>query len=127
MIKWNGCLPLGSIVLLNGSDKRMQIIGQLQADARTHDLYDYVAVPFPEGYVDDETLAMFQHEDIRLICAVGHLDDGTWDFLKARQQLREDLHTGRVTVEELLARRQPVKTEKEAEEAPADGGERSDQ
>ena len=44
MVKWNGLLPLGSIVLLNGSDKRMQIIGQVQADAVTHKVYDYAAV-----------------------------------------------------------------------------------
>ena len=53
MVKWNGLLPLGSIVLLNGSDKRMQIVGQLQADAVSHEVYDYAAVPFPEGYIDE--------------------------------------------------------------------------
>ena len=105
MVKWNGFLPLGSIVLLNGSDKRMQIIGQIQADATTHEVYDYAAVPFPEGYIDENELAMFQHEDIRLINAIGHLDDSEWEMLAHMKQLRGDLREGRVTVEELLERR----------------------
>ena len=100
MIKWNALLPLGSIVLLNGSDKRMQIIGQVQADAVTHKVYDYAAVPFPEGYIDENELAMFQHEDIRLINAIGHLDDGEWEALAHLKELRDDLREGRVTVEE---------------------------
>ena len=45
MVKWNGLLPLGSIVLLEGSDKRMQIVGQIQADPKTLQFYDYAAVP----------------------------------------------------------------------------------
>ena len=105
MVKWNGLLPLGSIVLLNGSDKRMQIVGQVQADAVTHKVYDYAAVPFPEGYIDENTLAMFQHEDIRLINAIGHLDDGEWAMIAHKNKLREDLKEGRVTAEELIARR----------------------
>lgn len=108
MVKWNGLLPLGSIVLLNGSDKRMQIVGQLQADAVSHEVYDYAAVPFPEGYIDENELAMFQHEDIRLINAIGHLDDGEWETLAHLKKLREDLREGRVTVEELLKRRSPA-------------------
>lgn len=105
MVKWNGFLPMGSVVLLNGSDKRMQIVGQIQADASTLEVYDYCAVPFPEGYIDENQLAMFQHEEIRLICAVGHLDDGVWAFLEDRRELREKLRDGTVTIEELVAQR----------------------
>ena len=105
MVKWNGFLPLGSVVLLNGSDKRMQIVGQIQADAATLEVYDYAAIPFPEGYIDENQLAMFQHEEIRLICAVGHLDDGVWAFLEDRRKLREKLRDGSVTIEELVAQR----------------------
>lgn len=105
MVKWNGLLPLGSIVLLNGSDKRMQIVGQVQADAVTHVVYDYAAVPFPEGYIDENELAMFMHEDIRLINAIGHLDDGVWETLAQKKKLLEDLREGRVTVDQFLEKR----------------------
>ena len=79
-----------------------------QADAVSHEVYDYAAVPFPEGYIDENELAMFQHEDIRLINAIGHLDDGEWETLAHLKKLREDLREGRVTVEELLSRRSPA-------------------
>ena len=102
MVKWNGLLPLGSIVLLNGSDKRMQIIGQVQADAVTHKVYDYAAVPFPEGYIDENELAMFQHEDIDRIYAVGHLDEGTYSFLDHAEQRLRDLREGKMTFEEAM-------------------------
>ena len=107
MVKWNGLLPLGSIVLLNGSDKRMQIVGQLQADAVSHEVYDYAAVPFPEGYIDENELAMFQHEDIRLINAIGHLDEESRAFQQEAVKENMKLRTGVMTVDELLGTGRP--------------------
>ena len=105
MVKWNGLLPLGSIVLLEGSDKRMQIVGQIQADPKTLQFYDYAAVPYPEGFIDEDNLAKFRHEDIRIICSVGHLDENTWNTLKRLEKLRDDLREGRTSVKAILERR----------------------
>lgn len=105
MIKWNGLLPLGSVVFLIGSDRKFQIIGQVQADAANMTIYDYAAIPFPEGYIDEDHLVMFQQEDIDRICAIGHLDDNTWEALAFLKQRLADLREGRITPEEILEKR----------------------
>ncbi len=105
MIKWNELLPLGSVVFLNGSDRMFQIIGQVQADAGSMDVYDYAAVPFPEGYLDEDHLVMFQHEDIDRICAIGHLDENTWKMLAEMKKRLTDLREGRITPQEIIERR----------------------
>lgn len=105
MVKWNGLLPMSSIVMLEGSDQTFMIIGQVQADPKTLKVYDYVAVPFPEGYQDENYLFKFQHEDIRIIGPIGHLDDGVWEALAYLENLRDDLRSGRITVQQILDER----------------------
>ena len=100
MVQWMGVIPLGSVVLLKGAYKRLQIIGQTQANRDTKELFDYVAVPFPEGYVDADHVVMFQHEDVDKIYAIGHLDDGAYSFMAHAEQRMKDLREGRITIEE---------------------------
>ena len=102
MTQWSGILPPGSVVMLKGAFRRLQIIGLVQANAETHKLYDYCAVPFPEGYMGTDQVIMFQHEDIEQIYAVGHLDEGTYLFLDHAEQRLRDLREGRMTFEEAL-------------------------
>ena len=98
-------MPLGSVVFLNGSDRMFQIIGQVQADAASMEIYDYAAVTFPEGYLDEDHLVMFQHEDIDRICAIGHLDENTWKTLEILKQRLADLREGRITPQEIIEKR----------------------
>lgn len=116
MIKWSGLLPLGSVVLLKGAYKRLQIIGLVQADRETRKLYDYVAVPFPEGYVDEDHVVKFQTEDVDRIFAIGHLEEGAYEFLDHAAQRLKDLREGKMTYEEAM--QTPWK--KEAEKGAAD-------
>ena len=102
MTQWSGILPPGSVVLLKGALRRLQIIGLVQADAETKKLYDYCAVPFPECYAGANQVIMFQHEDIDRIYAVGHLDEGTYSFLDHAEQRLRDLREGGMTFEEAM-------------------------
>ena len=56
-------LPIGTIVKLNNATKSLCIIGILQID-KEEVLHDYIGVLYPEGYIDSETLFLFDHEDI---------------------------------------------------------------
>ena len=38
--------------------------GLVVHDEQTNTTYDYIGEPFPEGYIDAETMFLFQHEDI---------------------------------------------------------------
>lgn len=102
MTQWSGILPPGSVVMLKGAIRRLQIIGLVQASAETRKLYDYCAVPFPEGYAGPDQVIMFQHEDIDRIYAVGHLDEGTYSFLDHAEQRLHDLREGGMTFEEAM-------------------------
>ena len=65
-------LPIGSVVLVKEANKRMMIIGLLQvSDGQT---FDYMAVLYPEGYLSDEQLYLFNHEDIEELNFVGYID-----------------------------------------------------
>ncbi|HAL60346.1 MAG TPA: DUF4176 domain-containing protein [Sarcina sp.] len=102
MTQWSGILPPGSVVMLKGATRRLQIMGLVQANAETKKLYDYCAVPFPEGYAGPNRVIMFQHEDIDRIYAVGHLDEGTYSFLDHAEQRLRDLREGKMTFEEAM-------------------------
>ena len=49
-------LPNGSVVTLKGATKKLMTIGievEMEGDEKT---YDYIAIPYPEGYIDSETM-----------------------------------------------------------------------
>lgn len=59
-------LPIGTIVRLKNATKSLCIVGMLQVDSNEV-LHDYIGVLYPEGYIDAETLFLFEHEDIEEI------------------------------------------------------------
>lgn len=40
-------LPIGSVVVLKEGTKKLMIIGRLQANPKTKNLYDYAGCPWP--------------------------------------------------------------------------------
>lgn len=69
-------LPLGSVVTLDEGTKSLIIIGTRQIDEEKHK-YDYISCPFPEGYIDDETFFLFNHEDISDVKFIGFVNAET--------------------------------------------------
>jgi hypothetical protein len=67
-------LPLGSVVKLEGADRKMLIIGRAQTLLETNVLYDYSAVLYPDGFIDSKDLYVFNQEDIDTIFYVGMQD-----------------------------------------------------
>lgn len=67
-------LPIGSVVLLKGAEKRSTIIGYNTVVKEDKKEYDYIGIPYPEGYIDDETMFAFQQEDIEKIGFVGYIN-----------------------------------------------------
>ncbi|MGN0026793.1 MAG: DUF4176 domain-containing protein, partial [Clostridium sp.] len=49
---FNGLLPIGSVVLIGDSKKKVMIIGVCQKSANDFNkIYDYTGVIFPEGFL----------------------------------------------------------------------------
>lgn len=68
-------LPVGSVVLLEGGKKKTVIIGILQMNADNPErVYDYVGVPYPEGYLGQGSSYLFDHSDISQLIYYGYND-----------------------------------------------------
>ena len=84
-MEMNSLLPIGSVVLLNGGIKKVMVTGIFQelhlADAQK-EKYDYIGVIFPEGFLNVESLVLFNHEDINDIIFRGYSNSEREEFLK---------------------------------------------
>ena len=78
-------LPIGSVVLLNGMNKRVLIYGRMQQNSNGH-IYDYVGCLFPEGIQDSKIVQLFNHDDIQVVFSLGYQDRA--EFL-LREQLKQ--------------------------------------
>lgn len=71
----NGLLPIGSVVLLQESTKRVMIVGVCQRGvSNPNAIWDYVGVVFPEGFMAADKMLMFNNEQIQQIYAIGYQD-----------------------------------------------------
>ena len=72
MAKVKNLLPVGSVVLNKNADKKLMIIGILiESEGIRH---DYIAVTYPEGFMDAQHLYAFNHEDIEKVEFIGFID-----------------------------------------------------
>lgn len=90
-----GLLPIGSVVLLTGSVKKVMIIGVCQKGGKNPDaIWDYTGVLFPEGFIAPDKMFMFNNDQIDQIFALGYQDEEQMEFkVKADaiiQKLREE-------------------------------------
>lgn len=71
----NGLLPIGSVVLLRESVKRVMIIGIIQRSANNPEqIFDYCGVVYPEGFLSADTMLLFNNDQIDQIFAIGYQD-----------------------------------------------------
>lgn len=73
----NGLLPIGSVVLLKNSTKRVMIIGVCQISKKedgTQKFFDYSGCVFPEGYLGPDKTFLFNNDQIDQLFAIGYQD-----------------------------------------------------
>ena len=63
-------LPIGSVVLLKESNKRVMIVGRLQRQMGTEKVWDYSACFYPEGILDPQKMFLFNHDQIAVLSLV---------------------------------------------------------
>ncbi len=88
MFSYDRVLPIGSVVLLEGAEQRLMILGYQRKSADPSDemIYDYCGCPYPQGYLSPEKTAIFNHDRIDRIISIG-LQNETYDRLVSK--LRE--------------------------------------
>jgi hypothetical protein len=66
--------PIGSVVLLEGGDKRLMIYGIMQINPQDNRQYDYIGCLYPEGFIGSEHNYLFNNDDIKKVDFVGYID-----------------------------------------------------
>lgn len=77
---YENLLPLGSVVLLEGGEKRLMITGRIQAKSGDDTIYDYSACYYPEGIVGSDSMFFFNNDAIAAIFYIGFQDTEEFEF-----------------------------------------------
>lgn len=90
-MKLEGMLPIGSVVLLGKNTKRMMIIGYLQQEPDKEAVWDYVGLPYPEGYMGSERTYLFNGDQISRVFSIGYQDDEQFAFSAQLEEAVQEL------------------------------------
>ena len=84
----NGILPIGTVVMLKGAQKRLMITGYAQQEKKENEseqekakIWDYVGCLYPEGYISSDQIFLFDMEQIDKIYYKGFEDDEEKEFV----------------------------------------------
>ena len=80
-------LPIGSIVLLKGGQKKIMIYGRRQRRVTDENEYDYIACLYPEGNINEDYMYLFNHEDIETVVYRGFSDAEEEAFIDSINKL----------------------------------------
>lgn len=78
----NELLPIGSIVLLEGAEKKLMIFGVGQTQLEENKDFDYIGVVYPEGNMGEGSQFLFNHSDIESVFFRGYEDEERNSFLE---------------------------------------------
>ena len=84
-------LPIGSVVLLRDSTKRVMIYGRLQRETDGDLVWDYIACLFPEGNINPDHSFLFDNEQIESVFFVGCQDEEEMRFQQYLQDMAQQL------------------------------------
>lgn len=85
-MKYEKYLPIGTVVLLKGGIKRVMITGFCVMSSQNNKIYDYTGCLYPEGYVSQNNVMLFDHNQIDKIYYLGLSDNEEKMF---KQKLNE--------------------------------------
>lgn len=85
---YSDLLPVGSVVLLKGGEKRVMICGRIQSKQGEDVVYDYSACYYPEGILGSDNMFFFNRDAIERVYFVGFQDE---EELKFQEQVLQKL------------------------------------
>ena len=91
---FTGLLPIGSVVLLKDSTKKVMITGFCQKEineGNEETIWDYAGCLYPEGYLGPNQVYLFNGEQIERIFAVGYQDEEQFAFKVKTDAVLEEL------------------------------------
>ncbi len=80
-------LPIGSVVLLKGGVKKLMVIGikPIKED-EPNEVYDYIGVIYPEGFLGNQYNFLFNHDDINDVVFLGYDNPERKEFISIIQE-----------------------------------------
>lgn len=82
-------LTIGTVVKIKDTKKSVMIVGVKQINKKDKKLYDYIAVPYPEGFINAETFIVFDNKDIEDINYFGYLNSEMQVYLTKIKELQD--------------------------------------
>jgi len=83
-------LPIGSVVLLTESSKRVMIVGVKQKQMDSEKVWDYSGCLYPEGIIDPDKLFLFNTDQIHQLFFVGFQDGEGLVFLEKLNEVENN-------------------------------------
>ncbi|HLR54932.1 MAG TPA: DUF4176 domain-containing protein [Pseudogracilibacillus sp.] len=84
--KGNELVPIGTVVIVDFVEQAVMIYGRKQQQEDKNEIWDYVACPYPQGHLSDETNIFFNHDQIQQIIFKGFETEGE---VTLRQEILE--------------------------------------
>ncbi|WP_085993234.1 DUF4176 domain-containing protein [Oceanobacillus senegalensis] len=88
--KGTALLPIGSVVTLDIVGQAVMIYGRKQKQANNESIWDYVACPYPQGHISDDTNVFFNHDQIKDVVFKGLETEGEIKVRKELERLMAD-------------------------------------
>ena len=82
-------LPIGSVVLLKGGEKRLMICGRIQVQGGSDVIYDYSACLYPEGITSSDSMYFFNNDAIDVVYFIGYQDEEEFGYKEFLNSLGE--------------------------------------
>lgn len=83
-------LPLGSVVLLKGTDKPLMIYGRRQIHLESGQEFEYLGCLYPEGYITDDLSFFFNRDDVAKVICEGYSDASNKAFVEEILNAEDD-------------------------------------
>ena len=74
--KGSSLLPIGSVLLVDFISQPLMVYGRKQRQSSNEEIWDYVACPYPQGHISEESNVFFNHLQIDEIIFKGLETDG---------------------------------------------------
>ena len=81
--------PIGTVVTVKDANKSMMIIGVLPENDGKR--YDYIAVLYPEGYLTEKQIYLFNHDDVVKVECLGYMNAEYQVFRQDLEQIMKEV------------------------------------
>lgn len=86
---FDGLLPIGSVVLLKDSTKKLMIIGYCQRSLDDNRIWDYAGCLYPEGFLGADKNFLFDIVQVEHVYALGYQDEEQFAFKVKMEAIRQ--------------------------------------